>query len=228
MRLGTWIMLPLAQAVNLPFSFHSNYTGQLLIMAPSELFTRWDPTRWDLSPYHTSSKELLTSSRGTARTVNGAYHLPPKAPAITPGTTATTNSCWSSTKPASASELPLLLAPLLHNVIPNKHSTHCWFLHLLHNCVQMAPQWGLPIILFKSASSQSLHLLIFFPDFSPCGFFLFVIYFSLRMETLFTATSSVSRTVPGAIRGVGKGVYLRNPTLGPLATGHTLQRNSNL
>lgn len=35
-RLGTWIMFPLPQAVNLPFSFHSDYTSQLLITAPCE------------------------------------------------------------------------------------------------------------------------------------------------------------------------------------------------
>lgn len=54
------------------------------------------------------------------------------------------------------------------------------------------------------------------------------IYCSLRTETLFIAVSSVSRRVSGTIRGVGRGVYLRNLTLGSLATGQTLQRESNL
>lgn len=184
-RLGTWIMFPLPQAVNLPFSFHSDYTSQLLITAPCELFTKWDhtPPLTAISPRNS----LWSSGRIHGLTwPMGPTNLIPQTLLPSLLAWATKNSCQSSTKPASTSELPALLVPQPH-IILIKQSAGFWLPHLLCDHVQMAPPWVLPIILFKSNPSQSLTLSNFLPWFFPtvlknhwtCGLF-WSIYCSLR------------------------------------------------
>lgn len=129
-------------------------------------------SHYSSTPWPRSNK-LPTSPRGKAgiqcltRITRPSTPLPlrPRPPSFLSSllAPATKNSGWSLTRPASASELLQLQSPMPYNVILINNHAHCWFPRFLHDLVQMAPQWDLPIILLKSAPFQSLALADFLP-----------------------------------------------------------------
>lgn len=88
-RLGTRIVPPLAQAVNLPIFLSFDYTWQLLVMAHYELFTGWDyaiPPLTAPPPMNSLPPPEVPLELRVSHGPGGLPPWPPSPPASPPGT----------------------------------------------------------------------------------------------------------------------------------------------